>query len=87
MADNCNLIMGVRLENRNESAVEVQRILTDYGCCIQTRLGLHDQSPTGVCSPSGILLLQMCCGHEEALKLEKALQAVSGVKAKLIDLN
>lgn len=87
MARECSLIVGIRLRDRNQSAVEVQKILTEYGCCIQTRLGLHDQDPSGVCSPSGILLLQLCCGEEEGRNLEKALMAIDGVKAQLIDLS
>lgn len=83
---NCALIMGVRLENRSESAVEVQKILTEFGCSIRTRLGLHDQEETGVCSPSGILLLQLCADDDTAKNLEIALQAVPGVTARLIDL-
>lgn len=86
MTKDCSLIVGVRLENRSQSAVEVQRVLTEYGCCIRTRLGLHDQEPNGVCSPSGLLLLQLCCDKEEGKKLEKALAAIEGVKAQLIDL-
>lgn len=86
MTKDCSLIVGVRLENRNQSAVDVQKVLTEYGCCIRTRLGLHDQEPNGVCSPSGILLLQLCCGEEEGKNLEKALAAIEGVKAQLINL-
>lgn len=83
---NCALIMGVRLENRSESAVEVQKILTEFGCSIRTRLGLHDQDTTGECSPSGILLLQLCADEKTAMNLETALQAVPGVTARLINL-
>lgn len=83
----CNLIMGVRLVNRSESAVDVQKILTEYGCCIRTRLGLHDQDKDGVCSSSGILLLQLCCDEQNAKELEKSLQGISGVTAKLINLS
>jgi len=86
MKMDCTYIMAVRLENRNESAVTVQKILTEYGCCIRTRLGLHDYDEAGVCSPAGILILQLCCGGEKSQELEKALGAVDGVKAKLVDL-
>lgn len=86
MMSACSLIIGIRLVDRNHSAVEVQKVLTEFGCGIRTRLGLHDQEQSGVCSPSGILLLQLCCGLEEAKRLEKALLAIDGVKAQLIDL-
>lgn len=83
----CSLIMGVRLENRSKSAVDVQEILTEYGCCIRTRLGLHDQEESCVCSPAGLMLLQLCCGEEKARDLETALLGVEGVRAKLINLS
>ncbi|NLX85296.1 MAG: hypothetical protein GXZ00_06740, partial [Synergistaceae bacterium] len=66
--------------------VQVQKILTEYGCSIKTRLGLHDQAEDNACSPSGILILQLACGDNVAEELNKKLNAISGVKAKLINL-
>ena len=43
---NCLQIMAVRVDKRETTAVEVQKVLTEYGCSIRTRLGLHDQ-PAG----------------------------------------
>ncbi|MDL2298291.1 hypothetical protein LJC40_03960 [Synergistaceae bacterium OttesenSCG-928-D05] len=83
---NCFLIMAVRLEQRNETAVAVQKVLTEFGCAIRTRLGLHDQAPDNTCSPSGLLILQLCCEEAEAQKLEAALQKIDGVRAKLVNL-
>ena len=84
---NCFQIMAVRIEQRDATAVEVQKILTEYGCSIRTRLGLHDQADDKTCSPSGILILQLACGEEVAEGLNKKLNAVSGVKAKLVNLS
>ena len=84
---NCYQIMAVRICNRDKSAVEVQRVLTEYGCSILTRLGLHDQSTPGTCSPSGLLVLQLCCCNETSKALEGKLNALDGVKAQLVDLS
>ncbi|MDO5116862.1 MAG: hypothetical protein Q4D58_12340 [Synergistaceae bacterium] len=84
---NCYQIMAVRILNRDKSAVEVQRVLTEYGCSIMTRLGLHDQSDPGTCSPSGLLVLQLCCDGAASLELERKLCAINGVKARLVDLS
>ena len=61
-------ILGISLENRLESALEFQRIATEYGCVIRTRIGLH---PTmeGVCLNRGIVLLEVT-GEVDALKCE-----------------
>jgi len=71
---NCFQIMAVKIEQRETTAVEVQKILTEYGCHINT------------CSPSGILILQLCCGEDLAEELNKKLNEVHGVKAKLVNL-
>jgi hypothetical protein len=83
---NCFQIMAVKIEQRETTAVEVQKILTEYGCHIKTRLGLHDQTCANTCSPSGILILQLCCGEDLAEELNKKLNEVHGVKAKLVNL-
>ena len=83
---NCFQIMAVRVEQRDKTAVEVQKILTEYGCSIRTRLGLHDQTDDNTCSPSGILILQLACGENVAEELNKKRNAGSGVNAKLVNL-
>ena len=83
---NCFQIMAVRVEQRDKTAVEVQKILTEYGCSIRTRLGLQDQTDDNTCSPSGILILQLACGENVAEELNKKLNSVSGVNAKLVNL-
>ncbi|MFQ8626833.1 MAG: hypothetical protein ACLSA2_10480 [Candidatus Gastranaerophilaceae bacterium] len=61
-------IIGVSLENRIETAVEFQKIITDFGCEIRTRIGLHP-SMSDVCLNRGIILLEVN-GEAELLKLE-----------------
>ncbi len=65
-------IIGVSLENRKECAMEFQRVLTEYGCGIKTRLGLHP-SMNNVCLNRGIVLLEVA-GEIEALKKELSRQ-------------
>ncbi len=51
-------IIGISLDNRLETSVELQQILTQYGCIINTRVGLHSADST-VCSGKGIILLEV----------------------------
>lgn len=51
-------IIGVNLENRIETAIEFQRIITEFGCEIRTRIGLH-YSPQNTCCNRGIVLLEV----------------------------
>lgn len=61
-------IIGVSLENRIETAVEFQEIITEFGCEIRTRIGLHP-STQDVCLNRGIILLEVS-GEAEVLKKE-----------------
>ena len=49
-------IIGVKLDNRIETAVDFQKIITSFGCEIKTRLGLHQ---TEGCENYGIILLEV----------------------------
>lgn len=65
-------IIGVKLENRMECAIEFQKIITKFGCEIKTRLGLHP-SNGNMCLNYGIILLEVS-GNAEILKYELAKQ-------------
>lgn len=61
-------IIGVSLENRIECSVKFQKIITEFGCEISTRIGLHP-SHGGMCLNRGIVLLEVN-GEAELLKAE-----------------
>lgn len=71
-------IIGVKVRNRVESAVEVQDILTKHGCSIKTRIGLHNVE-CGTCSPYGIILLEII-DHAKAVEIQKDLLEISDVE-------
>ncbi len=51
-------IIGISVENRREEAAKLQNILTDYGCVIKTRIGLHDMGEYK-CLNYGVVLLEV----------------------------
>lgn len=55
---NMPTIIGIKINNRIQSAIAVQEILTKYGCIIKTRIGLHDEI-NGQCSPKGLIILEI----------------------------
>lgn len=71
-------ILGVHVSQRTKHTAKVQKILTDHGCSIRTRLGLHEACD-GVCSASGLILLEVVGA---AAELSAALAAVPGVEVK-----
>ena len=52
--------------------------MSDYGCSIRTRIGLHDAGD-GFCSPNGLILLEVV---SRAGELAAALGQVPGVAVK-----
>jgi len=61
------IILGLKIENREELSTQVQHILTKYGCSIKTRIGLHDIDNEDDDS-AGIILLE-CYGDQKQIAL------------------
>lgn len=51
------IIMGVKLQERKKIAPKFQELLSQYGCEITTRLGLHVASSDS-CSQDGLIILE-----------------------------
>ena len=78
-------IFGIRLSDRIKNSTQLQDLLTEYGCIIKTRIGLHDTS-CGVCSPYGIILLEVINDEERIEGMINELQKVQGVKFNIMEL-
>ena len=79
-------IMIVLIGNRRESAVDVQKVLTETGCFIKTRLGLHDGGLER-CSDTGLVILELM-GEETAKKtLADKLKVIPHVSVQLVELS
>ena len=76
-----HLIYGVHIQNRGENALRVQQVLTEYGCYIKTRLGLHEVDEA-FCSTGGVLLLEMFGDLAKCEAMRDKLQAIDGIEVK-----
>ncbi len=76
-----HVIVGVHVTDRAKEAVRVQEILTDFGCDIKTRIGLHEIHDS-YCSPAGLIVLEVISGEERADSLISELSAVEGVEIR-----
>ena len=74
--------MLILISSRKESAEMVQKVLTGWGCFIKTRLGLHDDV-LDKCSESGLIFLELKGEKGKNEELERKLNLVKGVDAKL----
>ena len=78
-------ILLVLVGKRKDAAVNVQKILTGWGCHIKTRLGIHD----GVldnCSEEGLLVLELVGKPEDNEELTRKLNLLENVSAQLVTL-
>lgn len=73
-----HVILGVHVTDRMTEAGAVQAVLTEYGCHIKTRLGLHRADETA-CSPQGLILLEIFGGESIAREMTERLSAITGV--------
>ena len=73
------------LENRRSEAVKVQKVLTDFGCIIKTRLGIHD-GVLDKCSNTGLIILELVGAKSEIKSFERRMKAIKSVRTRLVTL-
>ncbi|MFH1183114.1 MAG: hypothetical protein V1690_02525 [Candidatus Moraniibacteriota bacterium] len=78
-------VLAMIVGKRRDMAVEIQKVLTEGGCIIKTRLGIHDGVGDS-CSDKGLIILELVGTTKEKKKLAKNLDALYGVKTKLVEL-
>ncbi len=72
------IVIGLHVTNRVKEIPCVQSILTEFGCNIKTRLGLH-QASDSTCSASGLLLLEMIGDDSRIAEMEIKLRGLEGL--------
>lgn len=78
-------VLLIYLRQRKETAEQVQKILTAWGCLIKTRLGIHD----GVlenCSENGLIFVELVGDKSQHEELTRKLNLLKGVTAQLVTL-
>ncbi len=73
-------IVGIHIDDRLQEAVEVQKVLTEFGKYIKTRLGLHDLESGD--APNGLLLVEMVAEADTVADFANKLTAIHGVEAQ-----
>jgi hypothetical protein len=76
-----HIIVGIHITERVAHAGDVQKVLTEFGCQIRTRLGLHE-ADKGLCSPNGMIVLEMLDDDAKVAELKEALSAIVGVEVQ-----
>ncbi len=76
----------ILIDNRKENSVKVQNILTEWGCLIKTRLGIHPGTLEN-CTDNGLIFLELVGEEEKHRELIRKLNLLKGVNAKLVELD
>ena len=77
----CYNVMSVLTNKRVQNVNEMQKVLTESGCIIKTRLGIHDASEDS-CSNEGLIILHLTGSESEISRLEDKLNGIPGIIAK-----
>ena len=74
----------IRVSHRVDCAQKLQQVLTEHGCSIKTRLGIHEAGST--CGIDGLIMLQLVSDIPDTQKLMDDLGNIDGVSAKLTEI-
>lgn len=77
-------IIGAKIGARTETAPKVQAVLTEHGCNIRTRVGLHEVAGD-FCAPGGVVLLDMYGDPADIDACYNKLAAIDGVSVQRMD--
>lgn len=76
-----HIILGIHLQDRFKQASEVQRLFTEYGCQIKTRIGMHEVSDD-FCAVGGVILLEMFGPPAKAGELVRKLRKLDNIEVQ-----
>lgn len=76
-------ILGIKISNKQESAKNVQNILSEHCCHIKTRLGINNYDEK-TCSNEGLILIDIP-NAEKAKDIENALNSIENITVKKME--
>jgi hypothetical protein len=76
-----HVILGIHINDRVRDVQFVQQAFTEYGGYIKTRIGLHHVDEQ-VCSPRGLILLEMFGDESKFQGLADRLAKIDGVEVQ-----
>jgi hypothetical protein len=76
------VVIGVK--HRREEADKLQKLLTEHGCEVKARLGLHEAGT--VCSDEGLIILQLVPDDPLGESMVEELNNLDGITAKMVEV-
>jgi hypothetical protein len=83
MCKGSHYIVAIHVTERMKNAATLQQHLSEYGCYIKTRLGLHEASDE-FCSANGIIILELIDNAEKVGELTGKLDAIDGLTTRTV---
>jgi hypothetical protein len=77
-------ILAVHITDRMKDAAAVQKVFTEFGCNIRTRVGLHDVAGD-VCAPGGVVILELVGPTTITGEVAGRLSAIAGVEVQKVE--
>ena len=74
-------IIGILITDRIKESGQTQKVLTQHGNIIKSRLGFHEVSEA-ICSRVGMVILQLSGQPEQWDQFEKDLSKIDGIQVK-----
>ena len=78
-------LMGVVIGNRKDFAPAVQEVLTEFGCIIKMRIGLHEGIENS-CSNEGFIILELADDDNKINSFIRKLERIESVRIKNVKL-
>ena len=76
-----HILFAIHITERLKNALKVQKVLTEYGKLIKTRLGLHEIEQ----KLSGLLILEMVSGSDTLCEaMLKKLEKIEGIAVQKV---
>jgi len=72
-------IVGIAIKDRIKEAGKTQKVLSDFGCIIRSRLGFHEVSEY-TCSRVGFIILQIIDDKHRYEQFIEAMKQIDGIE-------
>lgn len=69
-------LLGIMVPRRDDLGIQVQSILTTFGCVIRTRLGVNE---VYFGEPAGLIILELTGDVKQLISLERALRDIDDI--------
>ena len=76
-----HVILGIHVTDRLRNASEIQKVFTDFGGHIKTRLGLHEVAGDALAA-EGVVLLELVGGDQVRADMVARLGGIEGIEVK-----